>query len=83
MKNEEKKSEEMSFEKAVSRLEKIVSDMESGNADLDAMVKYFEEGQKLVQFCTAKLSEIERKVELITKGENGKVKTEAFGEKTE
>ena len=83
MKNEEKKSEEMSFEKAVSRLEKIVSDMESGNADLDAMVKYFEEGQKLVQFCTAKLSEIERKVELITKGENGKVKTEAFGERAE
>lgn len=81
MKNEEKKSEEMSFEKAVSRLEKIVSDMESGDADLDAMVKYFEEGQKLVQFCTAKLSEIERKVELITKGDNGKVKTEAFGER--
>lgn len=80
MKTEEKKTEGMSFEQAVSRLEKIVGDMESGNADLDAMVKYFEEGQKLVQFCTAKLSEIERKVELLTKSENGKVKAEAFGE---
>lgn len=80
MKSEDKKFEEMSFEKAVARLEEIVSEMESGTADLDAMVKSFEEGQKLVKLCTAKLSSIERKVELLTKGENGKVEAQPFDE---
>ena len=80
MKSEDKKFEEMSFEKAVARLEEIVSEMESGTADLDAMVKSFEEGQKLVKLCTAKLSSIERKVELLTKGENGKVDAQPFDE---
>ena len=80
MKSEEKKTEDLSFEKAVSRLEVIVREMESGSADLDAMVKLFEEGQKLVKLCTGKLSAIERKVEILTKGEGGKITTEPFEE---
>ena len=80
MKSEEKKSEELSFEKAVSRLEVIVNEMESGSADLDAMVKLFEEGQKLVTLCSGKLSAIERKVEILTKGEGGKITAEPFAE---
>ena len=35
----ENKTEEISFEKAIIRLEEIVSEMESGTTDLDAMVK--------------------------------------------
>ena len=76
----EKKVEPLSFEKAVERLEKIVEEMEGGTAGLDAMVASFEEGQKLVRLCSAKLSEIERKVEILVKGANGKVKAEPFDE---
>ena len=76
MKSDENKIEELSFEKAVSRLEVIVSEMESGSSDLDAMVKLFEEGQKLVKLCTGKLSAIERKVEILTKGDGGKITAE-------
>jgi exodeoxyribonuclease VII small subunit len=80
MKSEEKKIDDLSFEKAVSRLEDIVSEMESGRSDLDAMVKLFEEGQRLVKLCTGKLSAIERKVEILTKGESGKVTATPFEE---
>ncbi len=80
MKTEEKKIDDLPFEKAVSRLEEIVSEMESGRSDLDAMVKLFEEGQKLVKLCTGKLSAIERKVEILTKGEGGKIVATPFEE---
>lgn len=78
--DKDKKPDEMSFEKAVERLEAIVEAMEGGGEGLDAMVASFEEGQKLVKFCSAKLAEIERKVEILTKGANGKPKAEPFDE---
>ena len=78
--DKDKKPDEMSFEKAVERLEAIVEAMEGGGEGLDAMVASFEEGQKLVKFCSAKLAEIERKVEILTKGANGKAKAEPFDE---
>ena len=80
MKTENKKTEDLSFEKAVTRLEAIVKEMESGTADLDVMIKHFEEGQSLVKLCTKKLSAIERKVELLTKGTDGEVLAEPFEE---
>lgn len=78
--DKDKKPDEMSFEKAVERLEAIVEAMEGGGEGLDAMVASFEEGQKLVKFCSAKLAEIERKVEILTKGANGKAKADPFDE---
>ncbi len=80
MKTETNQAHDVSFEKAVARLEAIVAEMESGEADLDAMVKRFEEGQTLVKLCTQKLSAIERKVELLTKGENDEIRAEPFAE---
>ena len=78
--DKDKKPDEMSFEKAVERLEAIVEAMEGGGEGLDAMVASFEEGQKLVKFCSAKLAEFDRKVEILTKGANGKAKAEPFDE---
>jgi len=56
---------EESFETALKRLEEIVEQMESGETDLDTMIASFEEGQRLVKFCTAKLNEVEKKIEKI------------------
>lgn len=72
--------EALSFEQAVARLEAIVAKMESGGEGLDSLIASFEEGQKLVQYCSGKLTEIERKVEILTKGSHGKVKAEPFDE---
>ena len=44
---EEKKTE--SFEEALARLEKIVAEMERGDLPLDAMMKDFEEGRRLIR----------------------------------
>lgn len=62
-----KKDEKISFEEALKRLEEIVEAMESGAVDLDRMVAFFEEGQKLVKLCTGKLNEVEAKIEKIVK----------------
>lgn len=66
-----------SFEKAMERLEKIVEEMEDGTLGLEDMIKRFEEGQTLIKFCSDRLNEVEKKVEvLVTKG--GVVDTEPF-----
>lgn len=58
------------FEKALARLEAIVRDMESGNQGLDKMMALFEEGTKLVGFCTTQLNSVEKKIELLVKQGN-------------
>lgn len=73
----------MGFEAALTRLETIIEEMESGEMDLDKMIASFEEGQKLVKFCTAKLNEVEKKIEKIVKDGAGGVTTESFELKPE
>ena len=67
----------MKFEQALDRLEKIVDEMESGSLPLDDLISRFEEGQKLVKHCLAKLDEVERKIEILVK-EGEKFRTKPF-----
>jgi len=76
-------TENVSFEKSLERLEKIVADMESGELDLDSMIKQFEEGQKLIKLCQTRLVEVERRVEKLVKDADGNVGTLPFAEETE
>lgn len=69
-----------SFEDAMKRLEALVQRMEGGNEDLGAMVASFEEGQALLAYCNKALSEIERKVEILSKRADGSVAAEPFDE---
>jgi exodeoxyribonuclease VII small subunit len=71
---------ELSFEAALKRLEELVEKMESGQTDLDSMVKSFEEGKELVKLCTERLSSVERKVEELAKDASGKVSAKPFSE---
>ena len=63
--------EELKFEKALERLEKIVEDLESGNIPLEDALKKYEEGVKLCRICSQKLSQAETKIESLTKSLNG------------
>jgi len=65
-----KQTKEIKFEEALARLEKIVSEMESGDLQLDDMLKKFEEGRKLVQLCSAELESIRQRIEKVTRGDN-------------
>ena len=67
-----------SFEAALKRLEEIVSEMESGELSLDAMLKKFEEGMTLAQYCSRKLEEAEKKIEVLIKKEDGSLETSEF-----
>ena len=62
--------EEIKFEKALDQLEKIVTDLESGDLALDEALKRYEEGVKLSRACTKKLSEAEKKIETLTRALN-------------
>lgn len=69
-KTDEAEGREGTFEQALARLETIVGQMEDGSLGLDEMMARFEEGQTLIRFCTGKLNEVEKKVEvLLKKGE--------------
>jgi|GEM_PF-424572 len=73
-------SEGFNFEKAIERLEKIVTEMEAGTLGLEEMIIRFEEGQRLIKLCAAKLNEVERKVEMLVK-KGDEIMTEPFDEK--
>ena len=59
------------FESSLARLEEIVKSMESGDAMLDETLSLYEEGVKLIQFCTKALENAEQKVKILQKGEDG------------
>lgn len=71
-------NEKFQFEKALEDLEKIVEAMESGELTLDQALKKYEEGVGLVRACQSKLTETEKKIEILTKTLDGSLKKEAF-----
>lgn len=74
----EKKAEVLTFEEALARLEKIVRSLEEGNVPLDNSLALFEEGTKLVRFCSEKIDAAEQKVKILTE-KDGAMVEEDFG----
>ncbi len=66
------------FEGALSRLEKIVVDLEEGDLSLEEALKLFEEGVQVSRYCARVLKEAERKVEILTRNEAGDLETGPF-----
>ena len=77
MPNEPKPKAELSFEKGLERLEKIVQELEQGDLPLERALELFEEGMKLSGNCRRQLEEAENKVELLVK-RAGKIVPEPF-----
>ena len=57
----------MKFEDNLRKLEGLVARMESGEMNLDEMIKAFEEGRKLVTECQKDLDSIRQRIEKVTK----------------
>ena len=57
----------MKFEDNLKKLEGLVGKMESGEMNLDEMIKAFEEGRKLVTDCQKDLDSIRQRIEKVTK----------------
>ncbi|MEX0838217.1 MAG: exodeoxyribonuclease VII small subunit [Parvibaculum sp.] len=63
--------EKLSFEEALAQLEKIVGQLESGEAPLERSIELYERGTALKAHCEARLKAAEAKVEKITLSANG------------
>ena len=73
---------EIKFEEALKKLEDIVAELESGDLSLDASLGKYEEGVKLVRLCQKKLEVAKKKIEILVKTKEGKIKIEPFEEKS-
>ncbi|MDM7998018.1 MAG: exodeoxyribonuclease VII small subunit [Acidobacteriota bacterium] len=71
------------FESALKSLEDIVAQLEAGDLTLDRALELFEEGIKVSRFCSSKLEEAERKVEVLMKTASGEMKEMPFAEEAE
>jgi len=67
-------TDKLSFEEAMSKLEEVVKDLEDESISLDSAMEKFEAGVRLSDLCLKKLNEAEKKIEELTRSENGKLK---------
>ncbi len=72
--------EDKSFEECLRALEAVVERIESGELNLEESLATFEEGVGLVQSCNRKLSEVERRIEVLTKDPDGRPRLQEWTE---
>ncbi|MDJ0812149.1 MAG: exodeoxyribonuclease VII small subunit [Woeseiaceae bacterium] len=61
----------INLEKALTDLEEIVEELESGDLPLEKAMKKFEEGIKLTRNCQVAMKEAEQKVEILLQSAGG------------
>ena len=67
-----KKIDDLTYEDAFDRLQKITELLENGNVSLDDSIKYYEQGILLKNFCEKKLKDAEMKIKnVLDKSKNG------------
>jgi len=66
---------DLSFEDALSRLETIVSRLESGQAPLEESITLYEEGARLKKHCEDRLKAAQLRVDKIVVGADGSAKS--------
>ena len=63
---------EKTFEEQVKELEEIVTELESGELDLDKSITKYTEAMKLIEFCENKLNTATETINKLVE-ENGKI----------
>ena len=66
-----KAASKLTFEEALAQLEQIVDSMESGDVPLAELLAKFEDGNKLLKVCEARLKDAEMKIEQLKKQNDG------------
>jgi exonuclease VII small subunit len=57
--------EEIKYEEALDRLERIVKQMENDELDIDAMGEQLKQAQKLIKLCKDKLTKADNEIKRI------------------
>jgi len=76
------KEPEIKFEKALAELRALVDKLEGGDLELDDSLKLFERGVKLIQVCSKRLDDAQRRVDIVMKSKDGKKVLREFDEET-
>jgi exodeoxyribonuclease VII small subunit len=71
-----------SFEQAQRELEQIVTQIEGGDVSLEESLAKYERGVFLIQYCRTVLSSAEKRIELLTKGEDGTLQSQPLPDPT-
>lgn len=66
-----------SFENNMENLEKIVTELEKGDLNLDESISKFEEGIKISKECNKMLEDAEKKITILLE-KDGELKEEKF-----
>lgn len=61
------------FESSMNELEQIVKQLEEGDLPLDESLKLFENGVRLSRECRERLTNAERRIEVLMKESNGTI----------
>jgi exodeoxyribonuclease VII small subunit len=77
---DEPSKEAPTFEEALKRLEEIVVQLEGNRLALEESLAMFEEGVKLVRWCTTRLDAAERRIEILLADKDGRLYAEPFPE---
>ncbi len=68
---QQKKLDQLTFEEAMAKLERIVGEMERGGVPLEDMIAKFEEGAATASFCQKKLASLKQKMEILLQEKDG------------
>lgn len=77
---DDQNSKELNFKAGLARLEEIVESLESGEADLEDALRYFDEGIRLSEKLSEKLVRAEKKIHKLVEEADGSLKTELMEE---
>jgi exodeoxyribonuclease VII small subunit len=69
---------EESYDALVTRLERVVAELESGQLTLEQCIEKFAEGVRLAKDASRKLDDAERRVELLVRSADGEDEVVAF-----
>ncbi|MBS0604061.1 MAG: exodeoxyribonuclease VII small subunit [Verrucomicrobia bacterium] len=69
----------LSFEAAYARLEEILEKMNSGKVSLEDSLKLYEEADRLINWCSRRLTEAEKKIEVLVKSRDGQIQLDEQG----
>ena len=70
----------MNFEAAMERLEKITSELSREGITLEESLALYEEGVALARICNQRLEDTERKIKTLRVSENGEIEERDFSE---
>ena len=76
----ERQEQARTFEASLEALERIVQQLESGDLPLEKSLELFEQGIRLSRECQERLSQAERRIEVLLRDNQGRPVVSAFTE---